>query len=105
MSPKHAVALKRFVVAAFTAVVAAAAALTAHGIVAAQSQTNMNALEGLAPIAALGNSVAGRAALATNFTITSDIQGGAAKQPILSFPKIISGRIGGAVQPGSEWRR
>jgi hypothetical protein len=23
----------------------------------------------------------------------------------LSFPKIISGRIGGAVQPGSEWRR
>jgi hypothetical protein len=25
--------------------------------------------------------------------------------PILSFPKIISGRIGGAVQPGSEWRQ
>jgi hypothetical protein len=23
----------------------------------------------------------------------------------LSFPKIISGRIGGAVQPGSEWRQ
>ena len=87
MSPKHAVALKQFVVAAFTAVVAAAAALTAHGIVAAQSVTNMNALEGLAPIAALGNSVAGRAALATNFTITSDIQGGAAKQPLLlPFP-------------------
>jgi heme/copper-type cytochrome/quinol oxidase subunit 1 len=25
--------------------------------------------------------------------------------PPLSFPKIISGRIGGAVQPGSEWRQ
>jgi hypothetical protein len=24
---------------------------------------------------------------------------------ILSFPKIISGRIGGAVQPGSGWRQ
>ena len=24
---------------------------------------------------------------------------------VLSFPKIISGRIGGAVQPGSEWRQ
>jgi hypothetical protein len=23
----------------------------------------------------------------------------------VSFPKIISGRIGGAVQPGSEWRQ
>src|SRR5665811_1614230 len=25
--------------------------------------------------------------------------------PVLSFPKIISGHIGGAVQPGSEWQQ
>lgn len=72
MSPKPAFALKRFVVAAFTAVVAAAAALTAHAA-AMMSVTNMNALEGLAPMAALGNSVAGKAALASNFTVTGDI--------------------------------
>jgi hypothetical protein len=86
MSPTHAFALKRFVVAAFTAVVAAAAPLTAHAA-AMMSVTNMNALEGLAPMAALGNSVAGKAALASNFTVTGDIQSGAAKQPLLlSFP-------------------
>jgi hypothetical protein len=64
-----------------------AAALTAHGIAAAQSVTNMNALEGLAPMAALGNSLAGKAALASNFTVTGDIQSGAAEQPLLlPFP-------------------
>jgi len=86
MSPKHAFAFKRFVVAAFTAVVAAAAVLTAHAA-AMMSVTNMNALEGLAPMAALGNSVAGKAALASNFTVTGYIQSGAAKQPLLlPFP-------------------
>src|SRR3974390_312047 len=82
MSPKHAFASKRFIVAAFAA---AAAALSQNA--AAQSVTNMNALEGLAPMAALGNSVAGKAALASNFTVTGDIQSGAAKQPLLlPFP-------------------
>ena len=45
MSPKHAFALERFVMAAFTAVVAAAAAFTAYAA-ATMSVTNMNALEG-----------------------------------------------------------
>jgi hypothetical protein len=86
MSLKHAFALKRFVVAAFTAVVAAAVALTAHAAVILDVP-NMNALEGLAPMAALGNSVAGKTALASNFTVTGDIQSGAAKQPLLlPFP-------------------
>ena len=86
MSPKHAFALKRFVVAAFTAVVAATGALTAHAA-AILDATNMKALEGLAPAAALGNSVTGKAALASNFTVTGDIQSGAAKQPLLlPFP-------------------
>ena len=63
-----------------------AAALAAHAA-AMLSVTNMNALEGLAPITALGNTDAGKAALASNFTITGDIQSGAAKQPLLlSFP-------------------
>src|SRR6476646_1231892 len=63
-----------------------AAALAAHAA-AMLSGTNMNALEGLAPITALGNTDAGKAALASNFTITGDIQSGAAKQPLLlSFP-------------------
>src|SRR5438034_1103247 len=66
-----------------------AAAFTAHGIevAAAQSLTNMNALEGLAPMAALGNSVSGKTALASNFTVTGALQSGAAKQPLLlPFP-------------------
>ena len=53
----------------------AAATLTAHGA-ATLGVANMNALEGLAPITALGNTNAGEAALASNFTITSDIQRG-----------------------------
>jgi membrane-associated phospholipid phosphatase len=81
MSPKQAFAL-----AAFTAVVAVAGALTARAA-AILDVTNMNALEGLAPAAALGNSVTGKAALASNFTVTGDIQTGAAKQPLLlPFP-------------------
>ena len=60
----------------------AAATLTAHGA-ATLGVANMNALEGLAPITALGNTDAGRAALASNFTITGDIQRGVAHQPLL----------------------
>jgi PAP2 superfamily len=63
-----------------------AAALAAHAA-AMLSVTNMNALQGLAPVTALGNTDTGKAALASNFTITGDIQSGAAKQPLLlSFP-------------------
>jgi membrane-associated phospholipid phosphatase len=60
----------------------AAATLTAHGA-ATLGVANMNALEGLAPISALGNTDAGRASLASNFTITGDIQSGVAHQPLL----------------------
>jgi membrane-associated phospholipid phosphatase len=60
----------------------AAATLTAHGA-ATLGVANMNALEGLAPITALGNTDAGRASLASNFTITGDIQSGVAHQPLL----------------------
>jgi hypothetical protein len=64
----------------------AAAVLAAHGA-AAQSVTNVNALQGLVPVTTLGNTDAGRAALASNLTVTSDIQSGAANQPLLlSFP-------------------
>ena len=56
--------------------------LTAHGA-ATLGVANMNALEGLAPITALGNTDAGRASLASNFTITGDIQSGVAHQPLL----------------------
>ena len=59
-----------------------AATLTAHGA-ATLGVANMNALEGLAPITALGNTDAGRASLASNFTITGDIQSGVAHQPLL----------------------
>ena len=60
----------------------AAATLTAHGA-ATLGVANMNALEGLAPITALGNTDARRASLASNFTITGDIQSGVAHQPLL----------------------
>jgi hypothetical protein len=64
----------------------AAATLTAHGA-ATLGVTNMKALEGLAPMAALGNTAAGKAALARNLTITGDIQSGVAEQPLLlPFP-------------------
>ena len=64
----------------------AAAVLAAHGA-AAQSVTNMNALQGLVSLTTLGNTNSGKAALASNLTITSEIQSGAAHQPLLlSFP-------------------
>ena len=50
----------------------------------AQSLTNMAALKGLAPVSALSNSAAGKAALASNFTVTGGIQTGVIRQPTLS---------------------
>ena len=49
----------------------------------AQSVTNMAALKGLAPVSALSNSADGKAALASNFTVTGAIQTGAIRQPTL----------------------
>jgi len=64
----------------------AAAALTAQGA-ATLDVTNMNALRGLVSVATLGNTDAGKAALASNLTVTGNIQSGAANQPLLqSFP-------------------
>ena len=84
---KQAVASKRFIVAILAAASVASATLAAHGE-AMLSVTNLNALHGLVSLTALGNTDAGRAALASNFTITGDIQSGAANQPLLlSFPE------------------
>src|ERR1700740_351810 len=49
----------------------------------AQSKSDLNALQGLAPVSALDNDDAGKAALARNLTITGDIQHGTAHQPTL----------------------
>ena len=43
----------------------------------------MNALQGLVSLTTLGNTDAGKAALASNLTITGDIQSGVAHQPLL----------------------
>ncbi len=87
MSSKQAAASKRFIVAVLAAASVAAAALAAHGE-AMLSVTNRNALHGLVSLTTLGNTDAGRAALASNFTITENIQSGAANQPLLlSFPE------------------
>ena len=53
------------------------------GSAGAQTATNLPALRGLAPISALRNSEAGKAALAANLRITAAIQSGMLKQPIL----------------------
>ena len=58
-------------------------ALVMSGGAYAQSATNMAALRGLAPVSALSNSVDGRAALGSNFTVTGAIQTGAIRQPTL----------------------
>jgi hypothetical protein len=81
MSSKQAFALTRFVVAVAAAFIAAAA-LAARGE-AMLSVTNLNALRGLVSLTTLGNTEAGKAALASNFTITGDIQSGVAHQPLL----------------------
>jgi hypothetical protein len=49
----------------------------------AQSVTNIAAFRGLAPVSALSNTPAGRAALASNFTVTGGIQTGVVRQPTL----------------------
>ena len=49
----------------------------------AQSDTNVAALHGLAPLVALPNTAAGRAALGANYTVTAGIQSGAVRQPTL----------------------
>jgi PAP2 superfamily protein len=49
----------------------------------AQSLTNMAILKGLAPVSALSNSNAGKAALAANYTITGGVQSGVIRQPTL----------------------
>ncbi len=49
----------------------------------AQSATDLAALKGLAPVAALSKTPAGRAALGANFALTGGIQTGAIRQPTL----------------------
>ena len=54
----------------------------------AQSPTNLTALRGLSPVAALAATPEGRVALDANLRITGDIQSGALKQPLLlPFPE------------------
>ncbi len=58
-----------------------AGAALAPGAARAQSAVNLLALQGLAPFSALGNSDAGKAALAANLKVTGDIQTGVSGQP------------------------
>ncbi|HEX3862656.1 MAG TPA: phosphatase PAP2 family protein [Stellaceae bacterium] len=53
------------------------------GEASAQDAVNLAALHGLSPVSALGNSVAGKAALADNLAKTGAIQDGTAQQPTL----------------------
>jgi hypothetical protein len=54
----------------------------------AQTAANLNAFEGLAPVTALANTDAGKAALAANLAVTGAIQAGTAGQPmLLPFPE------------------
>jgi hypothetical protein len=65
----------------FFGVVAFCAALSFQ--VNAQSATDMAVLKGLAPVTALSNTSAGRAALGANYIVTGGIQTGAIRQPTL----------------------
>jgi PAP2 superfamily len=49
----------------------------------AQTPTNMAVLKGLAPVTALENTLAGKAALGANYAVTGGIQTGAIRQPTL----------------------
>jgi hypothetical protein len=49
----------------------------------AQTAANLAALRGLAPVSTLSNSSSGKAALASNFTVTGGIQTGVIRQPTL----------------------
>ncbi len=54
----------------------------------AQSPTDMTALKGLAPVAALSMTAEGRAALGANYAVTGGIQTGVISQPtLLTFPE------------------
>ncbi len=54
----------------------------------AQSATNMAVLKGLAPVSALSSSPDGKAALASNYTVTGGIQTGVIRQStLLPFPQ------------------
>jgi len=52
-------------------------------MVQAQTATDIAVLKGLAPVSALPNSDAGKAALGANYTVTGGIQTGAIPQPLL----------------------
>jgi membrane-associated phospholipid phosphatase len=69
-------------------IMAVAVATLVVGQAEAQSPTNLNVLQGLAPISALEATIAGKAALAANLSVTAAIQDGSANQPLLlSFPE------------------
>ncbi|KAA0094199.1 phosphatase PAP2 family protein [Mycolicibacterium sp. P1-18] len=64
-----------------------AGALLSPGTATAQTGTSLTVLRGLAPVTTLDNTEAGRAALASNLTVTGAIQNGTAGQPtLLPFP-------------------
>jgi hypothetical protein len=67
------------VLALFSATLLVAAQITAPTSVSAQSTTNLAVLEGLVPFGALLNSLAGREALASNYSVTGDIESGRSK--------------------------
>jgi outer membrane autotransporter protein len=48
-----------------------------------QTAINLNVLQGLSPVTVLNNTTAGKAALSTNYTVTSSIQTGVSGQPTL----------------------
>ena len=59
------------------------ALMTSVAVADAQTATNLAALRGLAPVSSLANTTEGKAALASNFTVTGGIQTGAIRQPTL----------------------
>lgn len=66
--------------------IALLAALSSH--LFAQTPTDLPALKGLAPVTALANTDAGRAALGANYVVTGSIQTGAIEDPtLLPFPE------------------
>lgn len=61
----------------------AALCVVLHCHIEAQTTTDMAVLKGLAPVATLLNTPAGRAALGANYSVTGGIQTGAIRQPTL----------------------
>ena len=59
------------------------ALMVASAAADAQTAANTVVLRGLAPVSALSNTSSGRAALASNYTVTGGIQTGAIRQPTL----------------------